>query len=295
MNLLTPGYRVYLMINSVLLVLFAIACLFPIIHVLAISFSSKTAVNSGLVTLWPVEFSLKSYEYVFHNPNFVTSFLVSVKRVGLGVGLNMVMTVLVAYPLSKEAHDFPSRTLYAWFFVFTMLFAGGLIPTFLIVKAAGLMDTVWALILPGAVPVFNVLLILNFMRSLPKALEESSFIDGAGHFRTLWSIYLPLSLPGLVTVALFSLVGHWNAWFDGMIYMNRTEHYPLSTYLQSLLQFDNVNQANLSLEDARLLDNISNRTARSAQIFVAALPIMLIYPFLQRFFVKGIVLGSVKG
>jgi len=293
--MLSKKYRFFLIVNAFLLLLLTVACLFPILNVLAISFSSKAAVSAGQVSIWPVDFTLKSYDYVFNNVSFLTSFIVSIKRVILGVGINMVLSVLVAYPLSKEAHDFGSRTWYAWFFVFTMLFGAGLIPGFLIVKETGIMDSIWALVLPGAIPVFNVLLIMNYMRTLPKALEESSFMDGAGHFRTLWTVYLPLTLPSLATVALFSLVAHWNAWFDGMIYMNRPEHYPLSTYLQSLLQFDSMNQTNMSLEQAKMQQFVSNRTARAAQIFVSALPILLIYPFFQRYFVKGLVVGSVKG
>ncbi|GLX68445.1 carbohydrate ABC transporter permease [Paenibacillus glycanilyticus] len=293
--MLSKPYRIFLIGNAFLLILLTLACLFPIVNVLAISFSSKAAVSAGQVSLWPVDFSLKSYSYVFNNENFLTSFVVSIKRVLLGVGVNMVLSILVAYPLSKEVQDFRSRTWYAWFFVFTMLFGAGLIPGFLVVKETGIMDSVWALVLPGAIPVFNVLLIMNYMRTLPKALEESSFMDGAGHLRTLWSVYLPLTLPSLATVALFSLVGHWNAWFDGMVYMNRPEHYPLSTYLQSLLKFDSMNQTNMSLEDAKIQQFVSNRTARASQIFVSALPILLIYPFFQRYFVKGLVVGSVKG
>ncbi|WP_337101124.1 carbohydrate ABC transporter permease [Paenibacillus sp. YIM B09110] len=293
--MLSKPYRFFLILNACLLLLLTIACLFPILNVLAISFSSKAAASAGQVSLWPVDFTMKSYAYVFNNESFLTSFLVSVKRVVLGVGINMLLSVLVAYPLSKEAQDFGSRTWYAWFFVFTMLFGAGLIPGFLIVKETGIMDSIWALVLPGAIPVFNVLLIMNYMRTLPRALEESSFMDGAGHFRTLWSVYLPLTLPSLATVALFALVAHWNAWFDGMIYMNRPEHYPLSTYLQSLLKFDSMNQTNMSLEQIKVQQFVSNRTARAAQIFVSALPILLIYPFFQRYFVKGLVVGSVKG
>lgn len=292
--MISRSYRSFLVLNTALLTLLTLACLFPIVHVLAISFSSKGAVSAGAVSIWPVDFTVKSYAYVFQNRNFLDSFFVSLWRVLLGVGVNMALTLLVAYPLSKEARDFSSRTWYAWFFVFTMLFSGGTIPVFLTVKETGLMDSIWSLVLPGAVPIFNVLLIMNYMRTLPRALEESSFIDGAGHFRTMWSIYLPLSVPSLATVALFALVSHWNAWFDGMIYMNRPEHYPLATFLQALLRFDNVEQTNLSLEQAILQQSVSNRTARSAQIFIAALPILAAYPFFQRYFVKGLVVGSVK-
>ncbi|MCZ8520988.1 MULTISPECIES: carbohydrate ABC transporter permease [Paenibacillus] len=293
----SASYRLFLWFNYGLLTLLALLCLFPLVNILAISFSSSGAVSAGSVTFWPVDFTLSSYTYMLQNGRFTGSFLVSLTRVVLGVSVNLVLTVLVAYPLSKEARTFRSRTVYAWIFVFTMLFSGGLIPTYLIVKETGMLDTVWALILPGAVPIFNVLLMLNFFRGLPKELEEASWIDGAGHLRTLWSVYLPVSLPSIATVALFTVVGHWNAWFDGMIYMKNPEHYPLATYLQSMLQQQAAVQTtgSMSLEEAELLSQVSDRTTQASQIFLSVVPILALYPFLQRYFVQGLVVGSVKG
>ncbi len=218
---------------------------------------------------------------------------VTLERVALGTAINMLLTITIAYPLSKETKSFRMRTVYVWIFVFTILFAGGLVPWYMTIKYTGLLDSVWALVLPGAVPVFNVILLLNFFRGLPKELEESCFMDGAGHLRTLWSIYVPLSLPGLATVGLFTIVGHWNAWFDGLILMNKPEHYPLSSYLQTIII--NFDFSQVKQEDIHKLSQISTRTSKAAQIIVGALPILLAYPFLQKYFVKGIVLGSVKG
>ena len=163
----------------------------------------------------------------------------------------------------------------------------------MLVYSIGLIDNLWVLILPGAVPVFNVILLLNFFRNLPKELEEAALVDGAGHFRILWQIFVPISKAALATLVLFSAVGHWNSWFDGMIYMNRPEHYPLQTYLQSVIVMRDLSL--LSNEEWKNLQLISDRTVKSAQIFMGAIPILAIYPFLQRYFVKGIVLGSVKG
>lgn len=295
MHIISPRYRLFLIMNYIILALLAMLCLFPVINVLAISFSSSSAAGAGMVKLWPVEFTLESYKFVFHNNAFVTSFGNSFTRVILGLAINTILTITVAYPLSKENHVFPQRTMYAWLFVFTMLFSGGIIPNFLVVKELKLLDTIWALVLPTGVQVFNIVLMLNFFRGLPKELEEASLIDGASHLRTLWSVYLPISLPSLATVSLFSMVMHWNAWFDGMIYMNRTENYPLATYLQTLLNTTTLPKTNLSLDEIRLLENVSSKTTRAAQIFVTALPILLVYPFLQRYFTKGLVLGSVKG
>lgn len=245
--------------------------------------------------LWPVDFTLSSYKYILQNNQFIQSFGTSLLRVVLGVSVNLLFTILVAYPLSKEATSFRSRTVYAWIFVFTMLFSGGLIPGYLIVKEMGLLDSIWSLIIPGAVPIFNVLLMLNFFRGLPKELEEAAWMDGAGHLRTLWSVYLPVSMPSIATITLFALVGHWNAWFDGMIYMRSPEHYPLATYLQSILQQVSIQTENITFEQAALLNQISDRTTQASQIFLSIIPILAIYPFLQRYFVHGLVVGSVKG
>ncbi|GAK38395.1 carbohydrate ABC transporter permease [Paenibacillus urinalis] len=292
----TKAYRCFIIFNYVILTILALLCLFPIVNILAISFSSSEAVKAGSVTFWPVDFTLSSYQYILEHKQFLNSFGTSLLRVVLGVLVNLVCTILVAYPLSKEADKFRSRTVYAWIFVFTMLFSGGLIPGYLIVKEAGLLDSIWALILPGAVPIFNVLLMLNFFRGLPKELEEASWRDGAGHLRTLWSVYLPISLPSIATVTLFALVGHWNAWFDGMIYMKSPDHYPLATYLQSMLQqVQTISTDSMTFEDAALLNQISDRTTQASQIFLSVIPILLIYPFLQRYFVHGLVVGSVKG
>lgn len=288
----TPLDRLFTAANYTFLAVLSFTCLFPIVHVLALSLSSSTAAAAGKVGLWPVEMTLDSYAYILQKPEFTRSFVVTLERAGLGFVLNMLLTVLCAYPLSKEKKDLRMRTVYAWYFVFTILFSGGLIPWFVTINATGLVDTIWALVIPGAVPVFNVILMLNFFRELPREVEESAFMDGAGHSTVLWKIVVPLSMPVMATVALFTLVGHWNAWFDGLILMNFPENYPLSTYLQLMI----INSNPLALSGQSLVEvvNISQRTARAAQIFVGALPILLVYPFLQKYFVKGIVLGSVK-
>ncbi|MBB6730183.1 carbohydrate ABC transporter permease [Cohnella zeiphila] len=284
--------KLFIGCNSVFLCLLAIVCLLPLIHVLAISFSSSGAAQAGYVTFWPVEFTTSSYEFVLKKPEFFRSILVTLERVGVGVCVNMLLTILVAYPLSKDSRKFKPRTFYAWVFVVTILFSGGLIPLYMTIKYTGVMDTVWALVLPGAVPVFNVILLLNFFRGLPKELEEAAFIDGAGHWTTLWRIFVPLSLPALATITLFATVGHWNSWFDGLIFMNSPEHYPLQSYLQTVVI--NRDLSLVTSADMATLAEVNDRTAKAAQIFLGALPILLVYPFLQRFFMKGIVLGSVK-
>ncbi len=284
--------KVFVVLNTLFLIALAFSCLLPFIHVLAVSFSSSYAAMAGGVKLWPVEFTTKSYEFVIQKPEFFRSVEITCVRVALGLVVNMLLTILTAYPLSKEKKDLKLRIVYVWIFVFTMLFSGGLIPWYLTIKTAGLIDSVWALVLPGALPVFNVILLLNFFRGLPKELEESAFIDGAGQWKILWRIYVPLSIPALATILLFTIVGHWNAWFDGLILMNSPRKYPLQTYLQTLVI--QSNSQILSQASARLLKSISDRTVKSAQIFLGALPVLLLYPFLQKYFITGLVLGSVK-
>lgn len=207
------------------------------------------------VKLWSVGFTTEAYQYLSQKAEFLNPIWVSVKRVTIGTLLNMLLVFLTAYPLSKENRQFKFRTVYVWFFAITMFFGGGLIPTYMVVKDTGLIDTSWTLILPGALNVWNAVMMLNFFRGVPHDLEEAAFINGASHWDSLWRIYLPVSLPAIATIGLFTVVGHWNSWFDGILYMNSPDNYPL---------------------------------LRTAQIFLGALPIMLVYPFLQRFFVKGI-------
>jgi len=289
---LTAGRKTFLVTNYVVLTIAALLCILPLINVLAVSFSSKSAAAAGFVKLWPVDFTLSSYKYALSKHEFLDGFVVSLKRVALGYAVNMLLTILTAYPLSKERSSLRSRHYYAWFFIVTMLFNGGLIPTYMTIKEAGLLDSIWALVLPGAVPVFNVILLMNFFRELPKEIEEAAFMDGAGHWRVLWRIYCPLSLPAIATITLFTLVAHWNSWFDGLIYMNSTSNYPLQSYLQTIIVTSDLNAV---ASNDLLVTEVSDRTFKAAQVFLAALPVLVVYPFLQKFFMKGLVMGSVKG
>lgn len=274
----------------------AILCLLPILNVLALSFSSSAAAAAGKVKLWPVDFTLYSYRYALTKPQFLTSFWISVKRVALGLVVNMLCTVLAAYPLSKNKLQLTGRSVYAWFFFFTMIFSGGLIPWYTVIRQTGLMDTLWGVILPGAVPVYNVIILLNFFRQLPKELSEAAYVDGAGEMCILFKLYLPLSLPSLATLTLFVAVGHWNSWFDGLILMKSPENYPLQTYLRNLLVVkDMATMSTKSTTELQELAKVSDRTLRASQIFIASLPILAVYPFVQKYFMKGLVMGSVKG
>ena len=287
------GSRIFTIINTLILAFLALICILPLINILAISLSSNAAATAGLVKLLPVDFTLKSYEYVAKRAAFWKSLGVTVIRWLLGVSLNVIMCVLVAYPLSKDNRKLKLRTVYTWFFFITMLINAGLIPWYMTIKSVHLLGTIWALVLPGAVPVFSVVLMLNFFRAIPEELEEAAFMDGAGHWNIMARIYVPLSKASIATICLFALVYHWNSWFDGIILMNKPTQYPLQSYLQTIIiQGDtSVN----STTDWQTMALISDRTVKCAQIFLSTLPIVAAYPFLQRYFVKGMVMGSVKG
>ena len=274
----------------------ALFCLLPILNVLALSFSSSAAAAAGKVKFLPVGFTLNAYEYALTKAQFIRSFGISVKRVVLGLGVNMLFTVLAAYPLSKNSRQLTGRMAYAWFFFFTMIFSGGLIPWYTVIRQTGLMDTIWGVIIPGAVPVYNVIVLLNFFRQLPKELNEAAYVDGAGEARILFNIYLPLSLPSLATLTLFVAVGHWNSWFDGLILMKSPDNYPLQTYLRNMVVvMDQTTIMGMTSSQLEELGKVSDRTLRAAQIFIVALPVLAVYPFGQKYFMKGLVMGSVKG
>ncbi|MCD9025797.1 carbohydrate ABC transporter permease [Cohnella silvisoli] len=280
----------YLLIIAFLAAL-TILCILPMIHVLAVSFSGKAPSSGNLVFLWPKEFTVDAYQKTFGNERFIRSLLISIERSALGVSLGMTITLLTAYPLSKSKSSFGRQSVYMWFFVITMLFNGGLVPTYIVIQKLHLLNSIWALILPMLVNVWNIILMLNFFRGIPKDLEEAALIDGAGQLRTLFYVYLPVSLPSIVTLSLFTLVTHWNAWFDGLIYLSNPDRWPLATLLQNIIV--DLNFASLALNPASLGD-ISDRTVKAAQIFIGALPVLVVYPFLQKFFVKGVVIGAVK-
>lgn len=290
----TISRRLFVILNTLVLSAITLLGIIPFIHLLSISLSSNTAAMAGEVRLWPVGFNLDAYRYLGEKVEFFRSFQVSLTRVALGTAVNMFLVFITAYPLSKSNHQFKFRTPYVWFFAITMFFGGGLIPTYMIVKNTGLIDSVWALILPGALNVWNMVLMLNFFRTIPKELEEGATIDGAGHWRILWRIYLPVSLPSIATIGLFTIVGHWNAWFDGILYLNSPDKYPLQTYLSTLIMSINSQMTSISIEQIKAMENLSEKTLRTAQIFMGALPIMVVYPFLQKYFVKGMTVGSVK-
>lgn len=288
------GEKIFTVVNILFLSLSAFTCLLPLLNQLAISLSSSSEVAAGNVILWPKGFTFQSYRYMAEKPAFFRSLIISLERVGIAVPLSMLLTILAAYPLSRDNSEFKSRKYLIWYFIIPMMFFGGMIPSYMVVRDTGLINTIWALVFPCAIHVYNILLVMNFFRGLPKEMEEAAMIDGAGHVRVLCSVILPVSTPVLATVTLFFIVNHWNSWFDGLIYMNQPEMYPLQTYLQSMVISKDLMMME-SLRDVRTLSNISDRTGKAAQIFLAAIPVLIVYPFLQKYFTTGIVMGSVKG
>ncbi len=281
--------------NLTLLTILMVACILPLWHILCISVSDNRYAVAGRVSLLPMGFTLKAYSFLAEKSGFINGLIVSIKRVLLGSIVNMVMCISAAYPLSRENTEFRFRTVYVWFFAITMFFGGGMMPTYFVVSKLGLIDSIWALILPGALNVHHCVMMLNFFRGIPKALDEAAVLDGAGHVKKLLYIYVPLSMASFATILLFTFVGHWNSWFDGYIYINSPTKYPLQTYLRTVIDSAAmVNKDYMSVEEIEQLANVNDKTLRMAQIFLGAVPIMCVYPFLQKYFVKGITVGSVK-
>ena len=290
-NQISRGEKVFSVFNVIILTVLSLSCILPLLHLLAVSLSSKVYSDANLVGLIPKGFTFDAYRTLFNGKTFVNAFFISVKRSFLGTMLNVLLTVMMAYPMSKTNSQFPGRNIYMVLIVFTMVFSGGLVPMLILIKNLNMFDTIWALILPTAVPTYSVILMMNFFRSHPKEIEEAAYIDGADYFNTIIRIIVPISLPVLATVTLFSFVGHWNSWFDGLVFNLKIENYPLQTYLQVII----TEKSPSGLDEAFLESLAGGRSLKSAQIFVTMLPLLMVYPFLQKYFVKGIVLGSVKG
>lgn len=289
----SPSRKLFKVCNYLFLLALSAACLVPILNMAAISLSDSLIVAANKIGLYPKGLNFAAYQHIAGNETFIRSFWNSIKVVILGVSFNMIITILGAYPMSRDDSFFKGRIVYVWFMIITILFGGGLLPMFMVVNYTGLMNTVWALIIPGGVGVFNIFMLMHFFRGIPKEVEESAFIDGAGYFNTMIRIHLPMALPAIATLVLFNFVGHWNEFFKGLIYLSDRAEYPLQTYLYTVLTEPDLTAR--SKEEIARFKNINSRTINAAQIFVAMIPVMVVYPFLQKYFTKGIVLGSVKG
>lgn len=289
------SYRIFSVFNVAFLIILALLCILPIVNVLAISLSSTSAVKANKVTFWPIGFNFENYKFILENDLYLHALLVSVARVVLGTVLSMFITVLTAYPLSHSNRELRGRNTIMWLIVIPMLFSGGLIPTVLLYYDLHIMNTFWVLILPCAVSCTNIVLMVNFFKGIPKSLQESAKLDGASHLDILFKIYLPLAVPSIATLSLFCAVFHWNSWFDGLVYIDDNALRPLQSVIKAML--NELNQSSgsmLMLADVQRLSFINNRSLLCAQIFVGTLPILLVYPFAQKYFVSGMTMGAVK-
>lgn len=295
----SPSRVVFVVFNDTILILFALLCLAPFINLLALSFSESLPASSGDVTVLPllnngsVGFNLNAYQYLLSKSEFFRAFGISVARVFLGIAICVSVELLAAYPLAKSGYKLAGRKYYVVFYTITMFFSGGLIPTYLVITSLNLDNNILCLVLPLATNAWNMVLFINFFKQVPKDLEEYAYLEGAGPLTVLLKIIVPISLPAVATVTLFTAVAHWNNWFDGYIYM-AVENYPLQTYIYNIINELTTLSKSPDPNTQQLIKNLPGKTIRSAQIFIAMVPIMLVYPFAQKFFIKGLTMGAVK-
>ncbi|MGI5900431.1 MAG: carbohydrate ABC transporter permease [Christensenellales bacterium] len=277
------------MISLFVMTLFAVLCLFPFYYIIVVSISDPTYVREGRMILFPKGFSLEAYRTTFSHARFYSSFRVSITRTVIGTLLGVSFSSAMAYSVSRK--HLRGRVFFTLLLVFTMLFNGGIIPTYLVVRYTGLIDTIWALIIPNMINTFNVIVLISFFRNVPDEIEESAKIDGANDLIIFLRLMIPVALPAIATITLFIAVYHWNALMDGILYINTPAKKPLQVYLNDIViagQTDDLFQD----ASARWMPTLSLKTAT---IVASTLPILIVYPFLQRYFVKGIMIGSVKG
>ena len=284
--------KIFTGFNFVILMLLVLSCIVPLWYTLCISLSGKAAVAGGMVSLWPVDFTLSSYQAIIKDMGFLRSVGISVARVVLGTIFSLTVILLMSYPLSKSKRAFKYRDIFMWILIFCFLFNGGLIPWYITMKNYGLINTMAGLVLAGGVPVFNVILVMNFFRNIPKSLEEAAIVDGAGAWLILLRVIIPISKPVIATVTLFTIVNYWNEFFQGLVLSTTEKMYPLQTYIQQMVV--TLNMTNMTLEQYQKVSQLSNQGLNAAKIFVALIPVLLIYPFLQKYFITGITLGAVK-
>ncbi|GIO32555.1 MULTISPECIES: carbohydrate ABC transporter permease [Paenibacillus] len=275
--------------NSIFLALVGCLMVFPLLHVLAKSFSSSKAINAGLVKLFPVDWTLVNYQVILSDSSIWRAFLVSVIITVGGTAINLILTASLAYPLSRP--EYTMRKVVLIFILITMIFQAPLIPNYLIIKNLHLLNTLWALIIPSAISAYNLFIMRSFFVGLPPELIDSARIDGAGELRTMWSVILPLSKPVMATMGLFYAVSHWNSYSTALYYINNRALYPLQMRLREIVLSNDLGQAGSLLEG---FNEVSPAGVQMAVIIVSVLPIVIVYPFLQKYFIKGMLIGSIK-
>ncbi|MCY9593238.1 carbohydrate ABC transporter permease [Paenibacillus chitinolyticus] len=277
-----------------LLTIVSLIVLYPLVFVLVASFSSPEAVMRGEVWLWPKDITWMGYTKIFQNNEILTGYLNTIVYTVVGTAINLILSVAAAYPLSRK--DFAGRNAISALMVFTMFFSGGMVPTYLLVKNLSMLNTMWALVIPGAVSVYNIIIMRTFFQSsIPGEMQEAASIDGCSNLGILWKIVLPLSMPIIAVMILFYSVGHWNSYFSGLMYLTDRDKYPLQLFLREILIQGQMQEMLGVGDDSHARNVMEGEAIKYAVVIVANLPVLMLYPFLQRYFVKGVMIGSVKG
>lgn len=292
MHFRTLGDRVVDALNLLLLALIALLMLFPFVYIFAVSFSSSEDYLRSNIVLWPKRWVLDAYRYILGSGPFVHSLLVTVAITLLGTLVNLLFTATMAYALSRPILG---RRGLLFMVLFTLLFSGGMIPTYLVVKATGLLNSIWAVIIPVAISPFYLIVMRQFFLSIPQELNEAALLDGANDLQVFWRIILPLSKPMLAAFGLFNAVAHWNSYFSAILYLNDPAYWPVQVVLRQIV-IANEPTATLGMQGLQQIKNPpTSETIQMAAILLATLPILVVYPFLQKHFTKGVLLGSIKG
>ncbi|MEC0106922.1 MULTISPECIES: carbohydrate ABC transporter permease [Paenibacillus] len=288
------GDRIFNIVNHFLLIIITLIVIYPLVFVLSASFSDPQAVLRGEMFLWPKGINLHSYEKIFQNKDILRGYTNTLIYTSVGTLINLVMTILAAYPLSRK--DFIGRNAIMALFVFTMFFSGGLIPTYMLIKNLGMLNTFWVMIIPNAVSIWNIIIMRTFFQqSIPNELHEAATIDGCSNIQTLTRIILPLSMPIIAVTILFYAVGHWNAFFNAMLYLSDKDKFPLQLILREILIQGQTNDMVKMSTESAIKQQREVEGIKYAVLVVANIPVLLLYPFLQRYFVKGVMIGAIKG
>ncbi|MCM3172537.1 carbohydrate ABC transporter permease [Paenibacillus sp. MER 99-2] len=283
--------RIFNTVNVILIIIAMVLCLAPFIHIIAISLSSNRAIGSGEVSFFPKELSFEAYTKVFADTSMIRSLLYTIWLTVLTTVLSMIMTIAAAYPLAKSS--LKGRKWFMLVIVVTMFFSGGIIPEYILIKNLHLLDSTWGLVLPGLISPFYMIILITFFKGIPESLEEAAQIDGSTHFGTLLRIILPLSLPVMATLSLFYAVGRWNGFQDALMYITKPDLFPLQLKMYQMIQQNQITELmqNEGIGSVKVLPE----SLKAASVIFSTLPILLVYPWLQRYFISGVMVGAVKG
>ena len=291
---MSASRRLFVIFNYVFLTLLSLVFVLPMLSLVSTSLVSQAEIQErGNLFLFPRKIDYSAYKILLNKDSIVwNAYGITLFRVAVGTLIQMTVTCMLAYALSKK--NLPFRGIITGFVLVPMFISGGLVPTYLLIKQLGLIDSLWVLVIPNAMSIYNMLLLRNFFMSIPITLEESAVLDGATPLRTLWSIILPLSLPSIMTIGMFYAVGHWNEWFDAAIYINSSSKLPMQSVMRNIVQQYTVSDLE-AMSDEAMLNRMPQQTVQNATVVVATLPILVAYPFVQKYFIKGVMVGSLKG